>query len=158
MIKIPKQFKWSKGSRHSDGYVVVYMKTHPFADKNGRLYEHRLIMEKHLGRYLEPTEIIHHINKIRDDNKIENLKLFHNHSTHTTSESLERKKQGIKQGFQKGNIPPKHREGCPCPRCNFSYRSPGVFKKGHPPPPHKQKCKCFRCTKTSPNLRHKQRI
>ena len=59
-----------------DGYLYVYFKKHPYSDKAGRVYEHRLIMEQKLGRYLFPFENVHHKNGIKSDNRIENLELW----------------------------------------------------------------------------------
>src|SRR5688572_26402029 len=72
-----RHFKWKGGRiRHSNGYVKLLMKDHPFCDSKGYVMEHRLVMEEFLGRYLTKDEDIHHINGIKTDNRIENLELM----------------------------------------------------------------------------------
>jgi hypothetical protein len=59
--------------RISQGYVYLYTPNHPNKTKEGHVLEHRLVMEKKLGRYLKSKEIVHHLNGIRNDNRPENL-------------------------------------------------------------------------------------
>lgn len=62
------------GGKYVDdkGYIRVLKTDHPFNNK-GYVYEHRLVMEEYLGRFLQPWEIIHHINEIKLDNRIDNF-------------------------------------------------------------------------------------
>lgn len=72
-----KQYPKSKVKHLSkNGYFYVYFKKHPFSDKSGRVFEHRIIMEQKISRYLYPFENVHHKNGIKTDNRIENLELW----------------------------------------------------------------------------------
>jgi len=70
--RIPPNYKGGI-AKASDGYIKQKAVDHPRSDMHGYVKQHRLVMEKHLGRYLLPTEVVHHINGIKDDNRIENL-------------------------------------------------------------------------------------
>lgn len=65
-----------------NGYVMVKCPNHPFKDVGGYVAEHRLVMEAHLGRYLTRKEVVHHKNKIIDDNRLENLELLPDEAAH----------------------------------------------------------------------------
>lgn len=81
-----------KGGRKKlvNGYISISSYNHPNADCDGRILEHRLVMEKHIGRLLRPEEVVHHKNRIKSDNRIENLVLLPSNSAHRKLHALER--------------------------------------------------------------------
>jgi uncharacterized protein (DUF1330 family) len=70
--------KW-RGGEIGDGHgrVLIYSPNHPRPSMyKTHVYRYRLVMEKHLGRYLVKGEIVHHKNGIKNDDRIENLELM----------------------------------------------------------------------------------
>lgn len=78
-----KNPRWKGGQAITEGgYVLVSRPDHPFCGNRGYVKRSRLVMEAHIGRYLSREEMVHHINKITDDDRIENLHLCANGSVH----------------------------------------------------------------------------
>ena len=110
-----KSGHWKGGRIKRGEYWYIKTFNHPKAGKQGYVAEHRLVMEKRLGRYLEKGEIIHHINKDCSDNRIENLELFSSPGKHTSKahpEIYEKQKKlfkgkrfSPKTEFKKGQVP-----------------------------------------------------
>ncbi len=94
-------WKGGKYSTKRDGYVYIYVPDHPNAKRSGQggggyVLEHRLVMEKILGRYLEKHEDVNHINGDKKDNRPENLVIVKHHA---------------------------HYEEMCCPNCQFKFRT-----------------------------------
>jgi hypothetical protein len=79
-FKFDNKIGWKGGLIKCNGYNLIYCPDHPKANAMGKGYirHNRYIMEKHLGRYLNENEIIHHKNGITDDDRIENLEVLSN--------------------------------------------------------------------------------
>lgn len=62
------------GGKYIDdkGYIRVLSPKHPYHN-HGYVYEHRLVVEEALGRYLQSWETVHHINEVKLDNRMENF-------------------------------------------------------------------------------------
>ena|SRR3990167_2455160 len=89
--KLARHWKGGRLKNRSEGYIAIYYPNHPNADSLGYVKEHRLVMEKHIGRFLRKEEIVHHVNKIRTDNRIENLMVM------SLSEHFSLHNKGIKK-------------------------------------------------------------
>jgi len=85
--------RWNGGEVKMLGYVFIFKPDHPFANDVGYIKRSRYIMEQHMGRYLTPEETIHHINEIRNDDRIENLLLCSNGSEHLRIPHKNRKRK-----------------------------------------------------------------
>jgi len=91
---------WHGGRIVDRGYIRIKLLPddffYPMTQERGYVFEHRLVMAKHLNRCLQKWEIIHHKNGVRNDNCLENLEL-----TTRGSHNIEHSK-GYRDGYEKG--------------------------------------------------------
>lgn len=73
-----------------NGYIVEYANGN---NKNNCIKQHRRIMEEHLGRKLREDEVVHHLNGIKTDNRIENLRVM-SRKEHSAMHRIKEKQQG----------------------------------------------------------------
>lgn len=110
---------WNGGIYINRGYRKLLRPNHPNADIDGYVLEHRLVMEKSIGRLLTKDEEVHHINGNKTDNRIENLQLL----SKTQHRRLEYAKRPLPKGQPKKDMSDRH-----CITCgsNTTY----IDKKG----------------------------
>ena len=73
--------EWKGGVRKKGCYLLELCHGHPAADRWGYVYQHRLVMERILGRYLTPHEVVHHLDGNPLNNDPANLWLL-SHGEH----------------------------------------------------------------------------
>lgn len=88
---------WKGGRREAGGgYVMILCRDHPHANRAGYVMEHRLVMERVCGRFLEPQEVVHHKGvrfpqgsvENKRDNLPDNLELLANQAEHVRRHAL----------------------------------------------------------------------
>lgn len=72
------------------GYAYFMEKGHPLADKKGRVWYHRFVASKKIGRWLRPEEIAHHVNEDRSDNSEGNIEVLPNQAEHARRHHAEK--------------------------------------------------------------------
>lgn len=106
---------WKGGFVVRKGYLYQHFPEHPFSTKSGYVLVHRLAMERRIGRHLRPDEVVHHLNRDRMDNRIENLFLFPSNGHHLRHElagcpihalacSTGHRESAIREALERGDV------------------------------------------------------
>ena len=89
-----KSPNWKGGRMLIDNYWYILSPNHPNKTQMGYVAEHRLVMEKKIGRLLNHDEVVHHLNGIKTDNKECNLVLCKTIAEHNSHHERVRNKKG----------------------------------------------------------------
>jgi len=81
-INREKNPKWNGGISYNGDYILIFSPDHPYRTHNNYVLEHRLVVEKMIGRFLKKSERVHHLNGIKKDNRPQNLMAFKDEATH----------------------------------------------------------------------------
>lgn len=76
--------------REAHGYILERAPGHPNANSTGYVYQHILVAERALGRFLKGEEEIHHVSHTRTDNRPSNLVVCPDRAYHFLLERRER--------------------------------------------------------------------
>ena len=68
-----RHHNWRGGTTWSHGYLLRKDRAHPNANKDGYVFDHVVVITRHLRRPLKRGELIHHINGKKADNRLSNL-------------------------------------------------------------------------------------
>lgn len=118
--------RWN-GGRFKDntfGYVFLKKPGHPNADVRGYVREHVYNMSEHLGRPIAKNEVVHHINGIKDDNRLENLQVMLR-SVHNTHHH-----KGIRNQRKLANLELRPEKKKPLKICEYCHRE--FYRRGTP--------------------------
>lgn len=89
-----KSPSWKGGRQRCNGYIWIWVAPddffYPMANSHSYVFEHRLIMAKHLKRCLLPWEIVHHRDGIKDHNELSNLQLVSGQKYHIVDGAVKR--------------------------------------------------------------------
>lgn len=87
--------KWRGGEIKMYGRTLIYSPNHPYPNLCGiYVFRYRLVMEKHLGRYLTVDEVVHHKNGDVSDDRISNLEVI------TQSQHAKQHRNPVTRRFQ----------------------------------------------------------
>lgn len=98
--------------REHNGYIEEWC-----PDRGKYVYQHRLIVERQIGRYLRPEERVHHRNHNRLDNEPSNLLHLPSQSAHIAEHVAEGTWGG--RGIPR---PQLQRPQKPCPMCGTMFK------------------------------------
>jgi len=104
--KLENHPNWKGGRRIENGYWTIKLSKenhfYPMCSDIGYVREHRYVMAQKLDRLLKPNEIVHHINGIRTDNRLENLAITTrgNHEHYTLLKVMQKRIRELEQAIK----------------------------------------------------------